>query len=117
MLEALGGDTLGVAVSLAYPCADLVLLGLVAGALTTSRWRIHSAWGLIAAALILFGGADVVYLSVAGQSTEALNLASIGWPLAFLLLAGAAWLPPAAVEPRGSAAGARSPSDRARRRP
>ncbi|MFL5901492.1 MAG: HD domain-containing phosphohydrolase [Solirubrobacterales bacterium] len=99
VLAALGGDTLGVTVSLAYPCADLVLLGLVAGALTTSRWRIHSAWGLIAAALILFGGADVVYLSVAGQSTEALNLASIGWPLAFLLLAGAAWLPRAAVEP------------------
>ena len=34
VLEALGGDTLGVTVSLAYPCADLVLLGLVAGALT-----------------------------------------------------------------------------------
>jgi two-component system cell cycle response regulator len=99
VLEALGGKTLGVAVSLAYPCADLVLLGLVAGALTTSRWRIHGAWPLIAAALILFGVSDVVYLSVAGQSTEALNLASIGWPLAFLLLAGAAWLPQAAVEP------------------
>jgi diguanylate cyclase (GGDEF)-like protein len=99
VLAALGGDPFGVTVSLAYPCADLVLLGLVAGALTTSRWRIRSAWGLIAAALILFGGADVVYLSVAGQSTEALNLASIGWPLAFLLLAGAAWLPRAAVEP------------------
>jgi diguanylate cyclase (GGDEF)-like protein len=99
VLAALGGDTLGVTVSLAYPCADLVLLGLVAGALTTSRWRVHSAWGLIALALILFGAADVVYLSVAGQSTEALNLASIGWPLAFLLLAGAAWLPHAAVEP------------------
>jgi diguanylate cyclase (GGDEF)-like protein len=99
VLAALGGDPLGVTVSLAYPCADLVLLGLVAGALTTSRWRVHSAWGLIAAALILFGAADVVYLSVAGQSTEALNLASIGWPLAFLLLAAAAWLPHAAVEP------------------
>jgi diguanylate cyclase (GGDEF)-like protein len=99
VLEALGGKTLGVAVSLAYPCADLVLLGLVAGALTTSRWGIHGAWPLIAAALILFGVSDVVYLSVAGQSTEALNLASIGWPLAFLLLAGAAWLPHAAVEP------------------
>ncbi len=99
VLEALGGNTLGVAVSLAYPCADLVLLGLVAGALTTSRWGIRGAWPLIAAALILFGVSDVVYLSVAGQSTEALNLASIGWPLAFLLLAGAAWLPQAAVEP------------------
>jgi two-component system, cell cycle response regulator len=99
VLEALGGNALGVAVSLAYPCADLVLLGLVAGALTTSRWGIHGAWPLIAAALILFGASDVVYLSVAGQSTEALNLASIGWPLAFLLLAAAAWLPQATTEP------------------
>jgi len=99
VLDALEEDTFGVAVSLAYPCADLVLLGLVAGALTTSRWGAHGAWPLIAAALILFGAADVVYLSVAGQSTQALNLASIAWPLAFILLAAAAWLPRAALEP------------------
>jgi diguanylate cyclase (GGDEF)-like protein len=99
VLDALGGSGLGVAVSLAYPCADLVLLGLVAGALTTSRWRAQGEWLLIAFALILFGISDVVYLSVGGQSTEALNLASIGWPLAFLLLAAAAWLPRGTVEP------------------
>jgi two-component system cell cycle response regulator len=93
VLEALGGSPLGVAVSLAYPCADLVLLGLLAGALTASRWRTQGTWLLIAAALLLFAASDVVYLSVLGQSTEALNLASIGWPLAFLLLAAAAWLP------------------------
>jgi diguanylate cyclase (GGDEF)-like protein len=98
VLEALEGSSLGVAVSLGYPGADLVLLGLVAGALTTSSWRVHGAWPLIATALLLFGVADVVYLSVAGQSTEALNLASIAWPLAFILLAAAAWYPRAAVE-------------------
>jgi diguanylate cyclase (GGDEF)-like protein len=109
VLDALGGSGLGVAVSLAYPCADLALLGLVAGAMVVGGWqRARGAWLLIAAALLLFGAADVVYLSVGGQSTEALNLASIGWPLAFLLLAGAAWLPravatvtpPSAVEAR-----------------
>jgi two-component system cell cycle response regulator len=99
VLEALEGSSLGVAVSLAYPCADLVLLGLVTGALTTSSWRVHGAWPLIASALLLFGIADVVYLSVAGQSTEALNLASVAWPLAFILLGAAAWYPDAAVEP------------------
>jgi diguanylate cyclase (GGDEF)-like protein len=93
VLSALGGSPLGVAVSLAYPCADLVLLGLVAGAFAASQWRMQGTWLLIAAALLLFGASDVVYLSVAGQSTEALNLASVGWPLAFLLLAAAAWLP------------------------
>lgn len=99
VLDALGGSTLGVAVNLAYPCADLVLLGLVAAALTTSGWRRHGTWLLIAAALVLFGISDVVYLSVDGQATEALDVASIGWPLAFVLLAWAAWLPSAAVEP------------------
>ena len=99
VLEALDGSTLGASVNLAYPCADLVLLGLVAAAITTAGWRRHGTWLLIAAALVLFGISDVVYLSVGGQSTEALNAASIGWPLAFLLLAWAAWLPSAAMEP------------------
>ena len=93
VLEALGGSALGVAVSLAYPCADLVLLGLVAGALAASKWRAQGTWLLITVALLLFAVSDVVYLSVGGQSTQALNLASIGWPLAFLLLAAAAWVP------------------------
>jgi diguanylate cyclase (GGDEF)-like protein len=101
VLDALGGSGLGVAVSLAYPCADLVLLGLIAGALAVDGWRrAGGTWLLIASALILFGAADVVYLSVGGQSTEALNLASIGWPLAFLLLAAAAWLPSPSVASR-----------------
>jgi len=93
VLEALGGSPLGVAVSLAYPCMDLVLLGLLSGAVAASKWRIGGSWLLIAAALLLFAVCDVVYLSVGGQSTFALNLASVGWPLAFLLLAFASWLP------------------------
>ncbi|MFL5832867.1 MAG: HD domain-containing phosphohydrolase [Solirubrobacterales bacterium] len=93
VLEALGGSPLGVAVSLAYPCMDVVLLGLLSGAFAASKWRTEGTWVLIAVALLLFGGCDVVYLSVAGQSTTALNLASVGWPLAFLLLGLASWLP------------------------
>lgn len=93
VLDALGGSPLGVAVSLAYPCFDLVLLGLLSGAFAASKWRTDPTWLLIAAALLLFAAADVVYLSVLGQSTEALNLASVGWPLALLLLAVASWLP------------------------
>ena len=105
VLEALGGHAFGVAVSLAYPCADLVLLGLLSGAFAASKWRARGGWLLIGVALLLFGAADVVYLSVAGQSTEALNLASVAWPLAFLLLAAASWLPSAAAETDAVAAG------------
>lgn len=95
VLRALGGNPLGVAVSLAYPCFDLVLLGLLSGAFAASKWRAQGTWLLIAVALLLFAAADVVYLSALGQSTTALNIASVGWPFAFLLLAGASWLPEA----------------------
>ena len=93
VVEALGGSPLGVAVSLAYPCMDLVLLGLLSGAFALSKWRTSTTWLLIAIALLLFGACDVVYLSAGGQSTAALNAASVGWPLAFLLLALVSWLP------------------------
>jgi diguanylate cyclase (GGDEF)-like protein len=98
VVEALGGSPLGVAVSLAYPGGDVVLLGLLSGAFAASKWRARGPWLLIGLALLLFGAADVVYLSVGGQSTQALNLASVGWPLAFLLLAAASWLPSAESE-------------------
>jgi two-component system, cell cycle response regulator len=110
VLEALGGSGLGVAVSLAYPCADLVLLGLLCGALTAKRWSAQPALTLIAVAILLFAVSDVVYLSVGGQSTEALNLASVGWPLAFLLLAGAAWLPSSVGGAPRAEAGRRRPA-------
>ena len=93
VLGALEGSPFGVAVSLAYPCFDLVLLGMLSGAIAASKWRTHGSWLLIAGALLLFGVCDVVYLSVGGQSTTALTIASVGWPLAFLLLAAASWLP------------------------
>jgi two-component system cell cycle response regulator len=99
VLDALEGSTLGVVVSLAYPCADLVLLGLVAAALTTAGWRGQGVWLVIASAFVLFGVSDVVYLSVGGQSTEALNLASIGWPAAFLIFAAVACVPASAAAP------------------
>jgi two-component system, cell cycle response regulator len=108
VLEALGGSPLGVGVSLAYPCMDLVLLGLLSGAIAASKWKIGGAWLLIALALLLFGVCDLVYLSALGQSTTALNLASVGWPLAFLLMAAASWLPPGKTGP------ALAPDDRRR---
>ncbi|HEU4461852.1 MAG TPA: diguanylate cyclase [Solirubrobacterales bacterium] len=105
VLEALGGSPLGVAVSLAYPCMDVVLLGMLSGAFVLSKWRASGTWLLIAVALLLFGVCDVVYLSAGGQSTTALNVASVGWPLAFLLLALASWLP--ATASRATAAAGR----------
>jgi len=105
--EALGGSPLGVAVSLAYPCMDLVLLGLLSAAFVLSRGRSAGTLLPIAVALLLFGACDVVYLSAAGQSTTGLNVASVGWPLAFLFLALASWLPATAAEVSAAATAGR----------
>jgi len=107
VVEALGGSPLGVAVSLAYPCMDLVLLGLLSGAFAISKWRAGGTWLLIALALLLFGACDVVYLAAGGQSTTALNAASVGWPLAFLLLALVSWLPTTEAEATVAGSGRR----------
>jgi len=107
VLDALGGSPLGVAVSLAYPCMDLVLLGLLGGAFVLSGWRASGTWLPIAVALLLFAVCDVVYLSAGGQSTAALNAASVGWPLAFVLLALASWLPATESEAKAVARGPR----------
>ena len=104
--EALGGSPLGVGVSLAYPCMDLVLLGLLSGAFVLLRGRSGTLLP-IAVALLLFSACDVVYLSAAGQSTTGLNAASVGWPLALLLLALASWLPATAAEVGAAAVGGR----------
>ncbi len=39
VLDALGDSAFGVAVSLAYPCMDLVLLGMIAAGFAVSGWR------------------------------------------------------------------------------
>src|SRR5436190_2869799 len=43
LTDALSGPT-GVVTNLAYPLGDLLLLGLVGGAVTMTGWRLHGAW-------------------------------------------------------------------------
>ena len=62
MLKTSGGDLAAVVTNLAYPIADLVLLGLLVGGTHMLRGRADRGLILIAVALVLFVVADIVYL-------------------------------------------------------
>ncbi len=89
------GSSLEVAVNLAYPIADLTLLGLVVAVAALSGWRPGASWLMLGAGLLVTGITDVVYLFQAARGTYVEDGApDVAWLVGMLLLAVAAWLPP-----------------------
>jgi diguanylate cyclase (GGDEF)-like protein len=89
------GSFASVAVNLAYPLADLLLLAFVVGVFALTGWRPGRTWALIGAGFALLGAADGIYLFrvaegayVAGTPLDAV------WPAGLLLLALASWCRP-----------------------
>jgi two-component system cell cycle response regulator len=88
------GDVASVAVSLAYPIGDLLLLIFTIGALGITGWRPGRVWFLIAASMLLNAIADTTYLyQTATGSYRAGSWVEGMWPAAAVLLAIAAWTP------------------------
>ncbi|MBS1892663.1 MAG: hypothetical protein JST59_15310, partial [Actinobacteria bacterium] len=56
------GDTLAIAVNLAYPICDVTLLALVAIAVVLDGRRLSASWLTLACGLAVLGISDVVYL-------------------------------------------------------
>ena len=97
VLGSAAGGSLALATNLVYPLADLVLVGIIAGGLAASGWRVDRTFGLIVAAVLSFWLADSVYLvQVAHGAWVSGSPIELGWWAAALLLAGAAWQSPAA---------------------
>ena len=94
VMNTTGGAKLGVLTNLAYPLFDLLLLALVVGVIALKGWRLDRTWLLTAAGFAAFGVADSVYLyqAAAGTYVEG-RLVDVGWVLAAVLLACAAWSP------------------------
>ena len=94
ILDATEGKPLAVAVTLAYPAGDLLLLCSVGIALSITGWRPGRAWGLIALSLGLTAIGDVIYSYIAntGAYTEG-ALVDTFWPASVLAMAVAAWQP------------------------
>ena len=101
ILSSTGGDTGTIVTNLVYPLADLVLLGVVAGAIALMGWRPGRGFGLIAAALCLFAVTDSTYLyQTALGSYRSGTLLDTGWEAALVLLAVASSQPARRVTKR-----------------
>lgn len=94
ILDSTDGSTAAVAINLAYPIGDFILLALAAGMLGLTGWRPGRSWAVIGAGVAVCGVADGVYLSQVARDTyvEGTILDPL-WPLGVLLLAAAAWQP------------------------
>jgi two-component system cell cycle response regulator len=88
------GEAAAVAVNLAYPVGDVLLLVLLIGAVALTGWRPDRSMAFLGAGLILSAGADIVYLSaIAAGHSDAPTWSASLWPASALAVATAAWQP------------------------
>jgi two-component system cell cycle response regulator len=94
VLGVTGGTAATVATNLAYPVGDLLLFAIVMAMFALTGWRPGRGLAMIAAALLVRAGADSTYLLQVAEGTYTSGgLLDTLWPVASLLLAGAAWQP------------------------
>ncbi len=88
------GPALEAAVNLAYPLADLVLLGIATAAMAVQRWRVGPRWILLGAGLVAFSAGDTAYVyAAATDEYVAGGLLDTSWPTGAVLMALAALTP------------------------
>lgn len=98
-LEAGGG--LAVAVKLAYPVGDLLLLVLVVGSTAVLPGRRKAAWFLLATGMgvNVVGDTFGLFASSTGASHVGTVVTAIAWPTATLVMSLAVWLPAGQPDP------------------
>jgi len=98
--EVADADDVTIAFSLVYPIGDTVLMSTLIAALTLSGFRPGRAWIILGAGLLLFSTCDAIRaLQSIGPGYSAAAFVEVGWPAAHLLIAYAAWMPPAYLKP------------------
>ena len=94
IIDRAHGDTTSMAVALAYPIGDLLLLIFAIGALGMTGWRPGRVWLLIAASMLVSAVADSSYLYLTATSSYRVgDWVQVLWPTSAVLLAIAAWTP------------------------
>jgi diguanylate cyclase (GGDEF)-like protein len=94
LITHVGGKPIVVAVNLAYPIADLLLITTVVCVFGVTGWRPGRAWLLLGLGMLGNCFADGTYLVQAANDTyvQGTWLDAV-WPVAFLVMALAAWQP------------------------
>jgi diguanylate cyclase (GGDEF)-like protein len=93
VLSTTSGDFAAVATNLAYPLGDALLLALVVGGFSLTRWRPGRAWLVLGAGLAVMAAADSLYLyQIATDTYVAGRLIDAAWPAAMVVLANAPWV-------------------------
>ncbi len=97
-----GGRALEVAVNLAYPVGDLLLLFLIAGASAMLSGRRRAPWVLLATGVAFNVAGDTFNLfgSTVGATRVGSAVNEVAWPVAVLLISIAVWLPRGRSDPR-----------------
>jgi two-component system, cell cycle response regulator len=92
--KATGGDFAAVVTNLAYPIGDMLLSGLVLGAMAAGRGRLDRTWLCFALGILIFAAADGMYAYQAAEGTYVeWGLLDLMWPVATLVIGLAAWQP------------------------
>lgn len=92
VLEHVEGDPISVAITLAYPIFDLVLLAVGVGALAATGWRLDRTWALLVGGILAFWLADSVFLVRSAEGTFVSGgWLDMAWWLGLYLIALAAW--------------------------
>ena len=93
-LNGSGETSAGIATNLAYPLGDMLVLGIVAGAVALSGWRVSAKWLIFGGGLLVFAVFDSIYLvEIAKNTYVGGTWLDLGWPAGMLLIAGAGTLP------------------------
>jgi diguanylate cyclase (GGDEF)-like protein len=94
VVDATHGTPGEVAVNLAYPACDLLLVSLVVTAIALNRWRMDRSWVLLGLGQLVNAVADAVftYQEATGTYVAGSWLDTL-WPIGVGLTAAAAWQP------------------------
>jgi diguanylate cyclase (GGDEF)-like protein len=95
IVDATSGTPTEIAVNLAYPVGDLLLMGLVVCIFGLNGWRLDPVWLLLGGGLALSALADGVYLVQTAKDTYVEGtVLDAAWPASVFIVALAAWQAP-----------------------